>query len=250
MAEVRWIKLATDVFDNRKIRQIEKMPDGDALIIIWFKLLVLAGTVNDGGMIYLTRDIPYTEQLLANEFNRPISTIQLALQTFSRFGMIEIANDLIHVTNWEKYQNANGLDRIREQTRNRVAAFRERQKELPACNATSNASVTQSNATEKNRVDKNRVDKKESKRFAPPTVEEVAAYCKERRNGIDPQHFVDYYTARGWELKPGQKVKDWKACVRTWEQRNPKPKEKPSPVTKDDIDRLEKYLGRFKKEET
>lgn len=244
MAEVRWIKLATDVFDNRKIRQIEKMPDGDALIIIWFKLLVLAGTVNDGGMIYLTRDIPYTEQLLANEFNRPISTIQLALQTFSRFGMIEVIDDLIHVTNWEKYQNANGLDRIREQTRNRVAAFRERQKELPPCNVTGNATVTQSNATEKNREDKNRVDKKESKRFVPPTIKEVADYCFERKNGIDPQHFVDYYTARGWELKPGQKVKDWKACVRTWEQRQPKPKETPkrSAVTEEDNDRIRRFL--------
>ena len=66
-------------------------------------------------------------------------------------------------------------------------------------------------------------NKKESKRFTPPTLEEVNAYCKERNNGSDPQHFIDYYAARGWELKPGQKIKDWRACIRTWEQRRTTP---------------------------
>ena len=57
-------------------------------------------------------------------------------------------------------------------------------------------------------------------RFAPPTLEEVSAYCSERKNNIDPQYFIDYYDARGWVLSNGQKVKDWKACVRTWEKNN------------------------------
>lgn len=57
-----------------------------------------------------------------------------------------------------------------------------------------------------------------SKRFVPPTVDEVRAYCQERKNGIDPQRFVDWYQARGWK-----NIKDWKACVRTWEKRNPEP---------------------------
>lgn len=63
-------------------------------------------------------------------------------------------------------------------------------------------------------------DKDVIKRFTPPTLEEVTEYCKERNNGIDAQYFIDYYSARGWYLKAGQKVKDWKACIRTWEQRN------------------------------
>lgn len=57
-----------------------------------------------------------------------------------------------------------------------------------------------------------------TKAFERPTVEEVRAYCEERRNGIDPQHFIDYQEARGWRLKGGQPVKDWKAVVRTWER--------------------------------
>ncbi len=56
--------------------------------------------------------------------------------------------------------------------------------------------------------------------FAPPDVSEVEAYCSERKNGIDPAAFIDYYAARGWKLNGGQPMKDWKAAVRTWERRN------------------------------
>ena len=128
MADVKWIKISTDIFDNRKIKQIEHMPEGDALIVIWFKLLILAGDTNDGGQVYLTQEIPYTEPLLANQFNRPIQLIQLALHTFEQFNMIEIVDDIIHISNWEKYQNVEGMERCREKTRLRVQKFRAKKK--------------------------------------------------------------------------------------------------------------------------
>ncbi|HAC61226.1 MAG TPA: hypothetical protein DCF66_03535 [Lachnospiraceae bacterium] len=154
---VKWIKLSTGIFDNRKVKAIEELPEGDAIINIWLKLLVLAGNVNDGGLIYLTKDIPYTDELLANEFRKPIMTVRLALDTFSRFGMIDVVNDIIRISNWEKYQNVDGMDRIREQTRQRVANYRANQKMLEAGNVTSNVTgnvtVTESNATD---IDKER----------------------------------------------------------------------------------------------
>ena len=60
------------------------------------------------------------------------------------------------------------------------------------------------------------------KRFVPPTVDEVAAYCMERKNGIDAQHFVDYYAQQKWKLSNGNSMADWKAAVRTWESRDRK----------------------------
>lgn len=72
-------------------------------------------------------------------------------------------------------------------------------------------------------LDKDSINNPKRKRFTPPTLEEVRQYCEERKNGIDAEHFIDYYAARGWELKQGQKVKDWKACVRTWEQNRKTP---------------------------
>lgn len=59
---------------------------------------------------------------------------------------------------------------------------------------------------------------KSRERFRKPTLEEVTTYCQERDNGIDPQHFIDYQDARGWKLKGGQQIKDWKAVIRTWER--------------------------------
>ena len=62
--------------------------------------------------------------------------------------------------------------------------------------------------------------KRENKQFTPPTLEDVAEYCKERNNNIDPMQFIDYYSARGWRFNNGGKMKDWRATVRTWERRN------------------------------
>lgn len=58
----------------------------------------------------------------------------------------------------------------------------------------------------------------EKKKFVPPTIEEVSGYCKERGGKVDPQHWYDYYSARGWVLSNGKKMADWKAAVRTWEK--------------------------------
>ena len=55
------------------------------------------------------------------------------------------------------------------------------------------------------------------KRFRKPTLEEVSAYCKERKNNVNPQRFIDFYTSKGWKVGK-EPMKDWKACVRTWEQ--------------------------------
>ena len=148
-AEIKWIKLSTDVFDNRKIKQLEQLPDGDTIIVIWLKLLCLAGVCNDNGIVYFTPDIPYTEQMLATQFNRPVATIQLALNMFQQYGMIDVIDNFMHISSWEKYQNIEGMEKVREQTRKRVSAFRERQKALPEqCNVTGNVTETQSNGTD------------------------------------------------------------------------------------------------------
>lgn len=146
MAEVKWIKLATNLFDNRKIKQIESLPESDGIIVIWLKLLCLAGSINDSGNVYFTNEIPYTDQMLANQFAKPIALIQLALKTFENFGMIEVIDDILHISNWEKYQNIEGMEKIREQNRIRQKNFYEKQKEVS--NVRTNVSITQPNATD------------------------------------------------------------------------------------------------------
>lgn len=134
MAEVKWIKLATNIFDNRKIRQIESLPDGDAIIVVWVKLMCLAGNINDSGFVYFTKEIPYTDQMLAAQFNRPLTTVQLALRTFEQFEMIEVIDNVLRISNWEKYQSVDRLAEIREYNRLAKQKSREKQKLLQDVN--------------------------------------------------------------------------------------------------------------------
>ncbi len=158
MADVKWIKITTDVFDDEKILLIESLPEADSIIVIWFKLLCLAGKQNNSGVFLMGDKIAYTDKMLATIFRRKESTVQLALQTFQEFGMVELIDGVITIPNWEKHQSIDKLEKIREQTRTRVAKHREKQKLICDCNATSNATVTHSNATDKIREDKNRID--------------------------------------------------------------------------------------------
>src|SRR5690625_2288782 len=129
MSGVKWIKLSVTMFDDEKIRLIEQMPDADTILVIWVKLLAQAGKTNASGYIFLNENIPYTDEMLSTIFNRPLSTIRLALKTFEDLGMIGIDdNSFISIVNWEKHQNIEGLERIRLQNRERKRKQREREK--------------------------------------------------------------------------------------------------------------------------
>jgi len=129
MSDVKWIKLSTGIFKDEKITLMEAMPERDTLFYIWIRLLVLAGVCNDGGAIYLSENIPYTDEMLSTLFNRPLNVVRLALDTFQKLEMIEAGEDQrIVLVNWYKHQNEDALTTIREKTRKRVAAFRERKR--------------------------------------------------------------------------------------------------------------------------
>ncbi|MDA1677530.1 phage replisome organizer N-terminal domain-containing protein [Bacillus cereus] len=130
MSEVKWIKLSTSMFEDEKIRLIESMPEADTLLIIWIRLLAQAGKTNASGYIFLSKNIPYSDEMLATLFNRPIATVRLALQTFQQFGMIEITDDqYICISNWEKHQNVDGLERVKQLNAERNKKYRERKKQ-------------------------------------------------------------------------------------------------------------------------
>ncbi|HCH7056713.1 TPA: phage replisome organizer N-terminal domain-containing protein [Staphylococcus aureus] len=137
MGEVSWIKLKVGMFDDSKIKYIEALPERDTIITIWVKLLTLSGKYNEQGYIMLSENLPYNEEMLANEFSRPINSIRLAIQTFETLGMIEKVNGVIKVTNWEKHQNVEGLEKIRAQNRLRKQKQREKEKKLLNSHVTS-----------------------------------------------------------------------------------------------------------------
>lgn len=128
MAKVSWIKIEIEMFSNRKIKQIRKMPEGNNIVLIWVILLTMAGRCNSNGIIFLTENIPYTTKMLADELDFEESIIQLALTVLEKFGMITRDSELLSIPGWEEHQSANELEKIRDQNRKRVAEYRERQK--------------------------------------------------------------------------------------------------------------------------
>lgn len=131
MAEIKWIKLSTGMFDDEKIKIIEDMPEADTIIVIWLKLMTMTGRSNMGGYIMLTESIPYTEDMLISVIKRPLPVIKMALSIFERFGMLEISEQgAFFLPNWEKHQNTESLEKVREYERKRKAEQRSKRKKL------------------------------------------------------------------------------------------------------------------------
>ena len=163
MSEIKWIKITTDIFDDEKICLIDALPDHDAILVIWFKILALAGKHNRNGLLMMSDKVHYTDEMLATIFRRPLNTVRMALGVFEQFGMIEIIDGIIALPNWEKHQNIDGMEKIKKQTRNRVAKYRKKQKSLASGgNVTCNVTVTECNATEEE-GDKNKIRKDKDK---------------------------------------------------------------------------------------
>ena len=174
--DVKWIKIVTDIFDDDKILLIESMPEADAIIVIWFKLLCLAGKQNNSGVFLLNGRIAYTDEMFATIFRRPLNTVRLALKTFEQFGMIEIINDTITIPNWGKHQTLDKIEAKNEYMRGYMREYREKQKALSDgkanCKTNSKANVSEADKIRED-IDKNREDKKYIKTVYPNDFEAI-----------------------------------------------------------------------------
>lgn len=240
MADVKWIKIVTDIFDDEKILLIESMPDADAIIVIWFKLLCLAGKQNNGGVFLLNDRIAYTDEMFATIFRRKVNTVRMALQTFQQYGMIEIVDHVVTIPNWSKHQSLDAYERRKERDREYQQRRYHERKALLLAESSSDTSTEKSSdispdaSSDLGSLDKDKEeDKDKNKRdigasaskkasgahaFKPPTLEQVQAYAQEKgysRQEFNPEKFVTFYTSKGWKVGK-DKMKDWKAAVRGW----------------------------------
>lgn len=162
MSEIKWIKIVVDIFDDEKILLIESLPEADSIIVIWFKLLCLAGKQNNSGVFVMSNKIPYTDKMLATIFRRKESTVKLALETFKNFGMIEIVDGAITIPNWGKHQNFDKIEKNNEYMKNYMREYRNKQKLLAESNCKTNSKInskTNVSALEENRKEKKREEK-------------------------------------------------------------------------------------------
>lgn len=230
MSELQWIKLYVDIFTNsRKIKKIERLKNGDIYLVIWFKLLCMAGTINDGGAIYITPDIPFDIDDLVDELKRPETVVVKALDTFERYGMI-VRDDAgyIRIASWEKYQGIDKKDLEREQTRERVARFRAKNSVTKSVTngVTSNVTVTGCNAVERESNNKNNIyNTLSTERVDAETVtngvtnsalSEKALYDLQKR-GI-PDDYIEFSLRKITER--GYQYDDLGAAVVSWWQKD------------------------------
>ena len=165
--------------------------------------------------IFLERQLPFKSE-----------EIEAALKELYYFGVIKLDGETLYqprmVRDGEKSDKKGIAGRIGMRSRwsNKNTCYNKTDNKTD--NKSDNKNITgTANANEYNIVDKEGVkgENKKAEKFIPPTVEEVAAYCNERNNAVDPELFVDHYEANGWvQGSSRKKIKDWKACVRTWEK--------------------------------
>lgn len=176
-SDIKWIKITTDMFDNRKIKHLRRLPEGNNIVLIWVMLLTMAGRCNANGMIFLTENIPYTTKMLADELDFEENTVQLALKALEQLGMITTNSDFFYITGWAEHQNIEGMDKIREQNRVRKQRQREREKLLPD---NSHVMSRDSHATDKDKEEDKELEEKEK--------------IKEKEN-ISYQQIADLYNS-------------------------------------------------------
>ena len=130
MAEVKWIKLQVGMFDGMSFKKIRKAKIGgesfrDKLTAVWFELMDFAGQCNHDGAFISPHEIPFHDlSEIAVMIDREEEELNLCMSFFIKEGMITVVDDIYMLTNWERYQNTDGLEKIREQ--NRLAQQRSR----------------------------------------------------------------------------------------------------------------------------
>ena len=232
MAEKKyyWIKLSKAFFESKEVKKLRRLAGGDTYVIIYLKLQILS--LENGGKLYFDGLENSFAEELALIMDEDVNNIQLTLAFMQKCGLIEQrADDEFFMP--EVLQNfgveSSAAIRMRKmRERNKVTTERNNvtpmlhdrytdiDKDIDIdididyiCSASAAGEPAAPDA---------KPEKKKASRFVKPTVEEVEAYCKERNNGIDAQHFFDYYEANGWKIGGKAAMKDWRAAVRTWER--------------------------------
>ena len=114
MRERKYVKFRVDMFDDTKFKIIDMKPERDLIHYVWTRFVTLAGKVNLEGDLYMSKNIPYTIETLAIEFNRNIDQIKLALDVLMELEMIEITDDNVYrVKNFVKHQNIKVKEKIK-----------------------------------------------------------------------------------------------------------------------------------------
>lgn len=211
-----WIKLTDRFMTSDTVDFLMEQKDG-ANYVVLYQMLCLKSINNNGELARRIGEviIPYDEEKIQRDCKWfSIDTIRVALNLYKSLGLIYMQdNGILKIADFDRLIGSQTVSAERKQIqRNRVV-----DKCPPICPPDKDIDKDIEKEREIDKDNKKEsVKRKTASRFSPPTLEEVISYCNERNNGVDPQRFVDYYTANGWKVGRNA-MKDWKAAVRTWE---------------------------------
>lgn len=225
--DVRWIKIATGIFDDDKILLIESMPEKDSILVIWFKLLALAGKQNNSG-VFMMGKTPYTEAMFATIFRRDESIVHNAFEIFLNFGMLEQSNGVFSIPNWGKHQSLDQLESKNEYMKNYMKKYREKQKNLSSVGCKTNSkfngksnsksNVRQAEKKREEQIREEQIRGEEEGEISPatPSLPRITEFVKINDLSVNPNRFFSYYNERDWKTSKGTPI-DWKAKIREWD---------------------------------
>ena len=210
-----WLKLPDNFFKRHDIKIIKQMDNGEKYVIFYQQLLL--ESISHEGELRFSELIPYDEKMLAVITDTDIDIVRNAMKLLVDLGMVQILDDAtIFMTDCEKMigKDESSAERVRK---HREKLRLEEENDVTKCNVT----VTLPSNSNSNSISNSISNIKEGKNIIPPTIEMVQEYCQERNNQVDPNTFYDFYETKGWKVGTN-KMKDWQACIRTWEKREKK----------------------------
>lgn len=238
-----WLKFKEDFFDSKRIKKLRGMAGGDTYLVIYLKMQLKA--LKTGGILEFTGVEDEFADELALDLDENPNDVRVTLMFLLQYGLCECSDNVHYYLPWVAENTGSEGDsakRVREH----------RQRKLQEVSAVADADdpcntpVTQVKRLCNVEIEKDKEIEKDNKRgrFIPPSLDEVKAYCDERGNSVDPQTFIDFYTAKDWMIGKNR-MRDWKAAVRTWERNrtekrksNPALKYKQTPISETDFDKM------------
>ena len=196
-----WLKLKKDFFQQHQIKVLKSLPNGRLYALIYLELLA-ESTSHEGELRY-SQLLPYDVVTLAAVIDEDKDNVEKAIETLMNLELVELLDDgTIYMREIQRLIGSETGQTIRK---------REAKIE-------SGKSVVNFTPEIRDKSKEIRDKSSNNTRFTRPTIEEIRSYCQERNNNVDPEKFWNYYESVGWRIGGKSPVRDWKACVRTWER--------------------------------
>ena len=215
-----YLRLKDNFFDSDELKILESMKDGYLYSNILLKLY-LRSLKNDGKLVVNDR-IPYSADMLASVTGHQVGTIKQALSVFKDLGLIDVLdNGAIYMLDIQNFigKGSSEADRKREY-RQRIETDRTNVRQISDKTPPEIELELEKELEIEKEIELDTKANKsptKAKRFVKPTLSQITQYCLERNNNVNAEQFYDYYESNGWKVGKNA-MKDWKACVRTWER--------------------------------